>query len=342
MQYKELIKNIKILLADDDEDYLLMTDSFLKQIGYNVECASDGKEAVCKLKSGNYQIALLDYFMPGLNGEEVIEEIRKDNKELIIILQTGFSGQKPPIETMQKLNIQNYFDKTEGIDRLNLELISAVKIFNQQNEIELAKYRTNTIGQLISNIAEEIKTDLLSIGAGIEVTNMMISNESSFENKEDAKKLKEFYEKNKNSLEKIDKILDALVAEIKGTEKIFYCEDITYLISLIIKNEAKKNEVNFVTQTAIKSSKYITGNVNDAIFITCELLKKIINISTLSDKIELIFTEDEDNWILNITSSKIPELKDKDIFLLKRIISTVNDLSLEIYKDKININILKI
>lgn len=341
MQYKELIKNIKILLADDDEDYLLMTDSFLKQIGYNVECASDGKEAVCKLKSGNYQIALLDYFMPGLNGEEVIEEIRKDNKELIIILQTGFSGQKPPIETMQKLNIQNYFDKTEGIDRLNLELISAVKIFNQQNEIELAKYRTNTIGQLISNIAEEIKTDLLSIGAGIEVTNMMISNESSFENKEDAKKLKEFYEKNKNSLEKIDKILDALVAEIKGTEKIFYCEDITYLISLIIKNEAKKNEVNFVTQTAIKSSKYITGNVNDAIFIVCELLKKIINISTLSDNIELIFTEDEENWILNIISSKIPELKDKDVFLLKRIISTVNDLSLEIYNDKININILK-
>ena len=341
MQYKELIKNIKILLADDDEDYLLMTDSFLKQIGYNVECASDGKEAVCKLKSGNYQIALLDYFMPGLNGEEVIEEIRKDNKELIIILQTGFSGQKPPIKKKQKLNIQNYFDKTEGIDRLNLELISAVKIFNQQNEIELAKYRTNTIGQLISNIAEEIKTDLLSIGAGIEVTNMMISNESSFENKEDAKKLKEFYEKNKNSLEKIDKILDALVAEIKGTEKIFYCEDITYLISLIIKNEAKKNEVDFVTQTAIKSSKYITGNVNDAIFIVCELLKKIINISTLSDKIELIFTEDEDNWILNITSSKIPELKDKDIFLLKRIISTVNDLSVEIYNDKININILK-
>ena len=142
MQYKELIKNIKILLADDDEDYLLMTESFLRQIGYNVDCVSDGKQAVEKLSSGDYQIALLDYFMPGLNGEQVIQEIRKENKEIIIILQTGFSGQKPPIETMQKLNIQNYFDKTEGIDRLNLELISAVKIFNQQNEIELTKYKT--------------------------------------------------------------------------------------------------------------------------------------------------------------------------------------------------------
>lgn len=341
MQYKELIKNIKILLADDDEDYLLMTDSFLKQIGYNVECASDGKEAVCKLKSGDYQIALLDYFMPGLNGEEVIEEIRRDNKELIIILQTGFSGQKPPIETMQRLNIQNYFDKTEGIDRLNLELTSAVKIFNQQNEIELTKYRANTIGQLISNIAEEIKSDLLSIGAGIEVTNMMITNESSLENKEDAKKLKDFYEKNKKSLEKIDKILDALVAETKGVEKVFYFEDITYLISLIIKNEAKKNEVNFVTQTAIKSSKYITGDINNAIFIACELLKKIISISDKTDMLEFIFTEDDKNWILNINSSKILNLKEKDVFLLKRIIGTINNLSLEMSSDKININILK-
>ena len=173
MEYKELIKNIKILLADDDEDYLMMTDSFLKQIGYNVELASDGKEAADKLKNGNYQIALLDYFMPGLNGEEVIEEVRKNNKEIIIILQTGFSGQKPPIETMQKLNIQNYYDKTEGIDKLNLELTSAVKIFNQQNEIELTKFKTNTIGELMNSIAEEIKSDLLSIGAGIEVTNMM-------------------------------------------------------------------------------------------------------------------------------------------------------------------------
>ena len=52
MEYQELIKNIKILLADDDEDYLLMTDSFLKQLGYNVETASDGKQAVEKLMSG--------------------------------------------------------------------------------------------------------------------------------------------------------------------------------------------------------------------------------------------------------------------------------------------------
>ena len=174
-----------------------------------------------------------------MNGEEVITEIRKHNKELIIILQTGFSGQKPPIETMQKLNIQNYFDKTEGIDRLNLELISAVKIFNQQTEIELSKYKTKTIGELMNSIAEEIRSDMLSVGAGIEVTNMMISNVDELKNKEEIQKLKNFYEKNKNSLERVDKILDALIAESTGEEKILKCDDIVDLISLIVKNDAK-------------------------------------------------------------------------------------------------------
>ena len=341
MQYKELIKNIKILLADDDEDYLLMTESFLRQIGYNVDCVSDGKQAVEKLSSGDYQIALLDYFMPGLNGEQVIQEIRKENKEIIIILQTGFSGQKPPIETMQKLNIQNYFDKTEGIDRLNLELISAVKIFNQQNEIELTKYKTNTIGGLINNIAEEIKSDLLSISAGIEVTNMMISNEADFKNTEDLEKLKEYYEKNKNSLEKIDKILDALVAENKGIDKVFSSEDITELITLIIKNEAKKKGVSFKTNIAIKSSKYITGNINQAIFISCELLKKVINASSDIRDLELTLTEDESNWILSIATADVMKLNNKDIFFIKRVVSTIDDITIEFSDKKIDIYVIK-
>lgn len=341
MQYQELIKNIKILLADDDEDYLLMTDSFLKQIGYNVDCVSDGEQAVEKLRSGEYQIAILDYFMPGLNGGEVIEEIRKSNKELIIILQTGFSGQKPPVETMQKLNIQNYFDKTEGIDRLNLELISAVRIFNQQNEIALSKYKTNTIGNFMNNVAEEIKSDLLSIGAGIEITNMLISTENGFNEKKEAEKLREYYEKNKKSLEKIDKVLDVFVAEINGVEQILSCNDIIDLITLIMKNEAKKKELEFVTNTSIKSTKYITGNVNQAIFITCEILRKIIVISNPSDTVELTFTEDDTNWILNISYSNLSNLKEKDLFVIKRVINSIQDINIKIYDDKIDINILK-
>ena len=341
MQYTDLIKNIRILLADDDEDYLLMTNSFLKQIGYNVELASNGEQASKMLRDGNYQIALLDYFMPGLNGEEVIEEVRKYNKEIIIILQTGFSGQKPPIETMQKLNIQNYFDKTEGIDRLNLELTSAVKIFNQQNEIELTKFKTNTIGELMNGIAEEIKSDLLSIGAGIEVTNMMLCDNIQFDSKEEGAKLKGFYEKNKISLEKIDKVLDALIAETKGEEKILSSDDILLLVNIIVKNAANKKNINFITNASIKSSRYINGNINEAIFVICELLNKIIDTADESSNIEFTFTEDELNWIFYINSSEVSKLNKKDLFLIKRVINSIEDVSMQILDGKIEVNIIK-
>lgn len=341
MQYKDLIKNIKILLADDDEDYLLMTNAFLTQIGYNVDTASDGNETLKKLNDDNYQILLLDYFMPGLNGEEVIEEVRKDNKELIIILQTGFSGQKPPIETMQKLNIQNYFDKTEGIDRLNLELTSAVKIFNQQNEIELAKFKTNTIGELMNSIAEEIKSNLLSIGAGIEVTNMMISDNIEFNSKEEGAKLKGFYEKNKLSLKRIDKILDSLIAETRGEKKVLSPDDILLIVDIITKSLVKKKNIEFVSNVSIKSSKYITGNINQAIFVICDLLNKILKTADDNTKLEFTFTEDEINWICYISSTDISKLNKKDILLVKRVLNSIENISMKITNEKIEIDITK-
>ena len=85
-RYEDIIKDINILLADDDEDYMMMTYSFLKQLGYNVDKAYDGKTALEMLQTNKYQITLLDYFMPELNGEEVINKIRETNKEIIIIL----------------------------------------------------------------------------------------------------------------------------------------------------------------------------------------------------------------------------------------------------------------
>lgn len=341
MQYKDLIKNIKILLADDDEDYLLMTNAFLTQIGYNVDTASDGNEALKKLNDDNYQILLLDYFMPGLNGEEVIEEVRKNNKELIIILQTGFSGQKPPIETMQKLNIQNYFDKTEGIDRLNLELTSAVKIFNQQNEIELTKFKTNTIGELMNSIAEEIKANLLSIGAGIEVTNMMISDNIEFNSKEEGAKLRGFYEKNKVSLERIDKILDSLIAETKGEQKVLSSDDILLIVDIITKSLVKKKNIEFVANASIKSSKYITGNINQAIFVICDLLNKILKSADSNTKLEFTFTEDEINWICYLSPTDISKLNKKDILLVKRVLNSIENISMKIINEKIEIDITK-
>lgn len=340
--YDELIKNINILLADDDEDYLTMTYAFLKQVGYNVEIATDGEQAIKKLKTNDFQIALLDYFMPIFNGEEVVKEIRKTNQELIIILQTGFSGQKPPIEMMQNLNIQNYYDKTEGVQRLNLELISAVKIFNQQNEIELSRYRSNAIGNLIAGVAQEIKANLMSVSAGMELTNILVQSSTSAIEKQNLEKLNSFYGKNKESLEVIDKVLNSIIGQTKDSEdNIMIASDVIDIINLIIKNIAKSHGINYTGKIAVKENSYLAGNVNDSIFIICEILSKIIDVQDSGDNLELILTDDAEKWYFNIATEKVSKVSKSDIYLLKKIIVSLKGVELKVLDDKVTLSMLK-
>lgn len=342
--YEELIKNLNVLLVDDDEDYLLVTYSYLKMRGYNVDKVTSAKEALEAMEKKTYQILLVDYFMPSMSGEELINEVRKTNKKIIIILQTGFSGQKPPIESMQKLNIQNYHDKTEGIDRLNLELISAVKIFNQQNEIALTKYRQEAIGSLMSGIANEIKNSLLGISAGIEYTNMVIEgSKNELITLDKISQINKFSQNNKTYLEKIDKILSAILNHINKSDSIDVIKDKDALdtIDLILKTDVRSKNINFVKKAILKSDTYLTGPINDSIFLICEIIRKVCKVSNDSETIELILTEDEFNWYFNISSDNIKNLDINDLYLIKNNVLSINNLNMIIEDNEIKFIINK-
>lgn len=328
-KYDEIIKNINILLADDDEDYMMMTYAFLKQMGYNVDRAYNGKMAIEMLETNKYQIALLDYYMPEFTGEEVVKKIRESNKELVIILQTGFSGQKPPIETMKTLNIQNYYDKTEGIDRLNLELISAVRIFAQQNEIELTKYKSNAIGNLMASVAQEIKVNLLSISAGIELTNMLITDNSNF-GRDKAESLSKYYSNNRDSLERIDKILTSLINQsTENSDYVLSGNDIYDIIDLITRNISKVCGVKLNIKMALKPNSYVSGGINDTIFVLCELLRKIMNMEEKGSTVTLSLSEDESYWFFTITSKMINEISNNDIILISSVMKSIKNAIVE-------------
>lgn len=343
MKYGELIKNINILLVDDDEDYLIMTNAFLKQLGYNVDTAINGRDALEMLNRKNYQILLLDYFMPEMNGEEVIKEVRKKDKEIIIILQTGFSGQKPPVETMQTLNIQNYYDKTEGIDRLNLELISAVKIFDQQNEIELDRYRQNAIANLMSSVAQEIKANLLSVSAGIEVTNMLIQDKSLMIENENLEKLNSSYIRSKESLGRVDKVLTAIINQSNNaTNQIMRDSDIVDIIRLMLKTTSYDKGVTLDTKVSLKVGSYISGAVNDILFIICEVLRELMEIGDRGENILFVLTEDQDSWYFNISSTNILKINASKIYLIKRLIISLKNVEFELEDTKIKIMLKKV
>ncbi len=109
-----------ILLVDDNLEYLEATRLVLEREGHTVITAESGAEALCAVRSSPPDLMLLDYYMPGMTGEEVLVELRKFNTILQVILQTGYASENPPRELLKRLDIQGYFDKGDGPEKLLL------------------------------------------------------------------------------------------------------------------------------------------------------------------------------------------------------------------------------
>ncbi|HKQ69725.1 MAG TPA: DUF3369 domain-containing protein, partial [Polyangiaceae bacterium] len=109
-----------ILLTDDNLDYLQVTRRLLEREGHIVLTASSGPEALSVLRQGKVDLLLLDYYMPGMTGEQVVTELRQFNPYVQVILQTGYASEQPPRALLRRLDIQGYYDKSEGPDKLLL------------------------------------------------------------------------------------------------------------------------------------------------------------------------------------------------------------------------------
>ncbi len=84
MQGKEMKGKAKILIVDDEERNLRLMEAMLLPLGYEVNLAHDGKEALAKVKRSSPDLILLDIIMPKVNGFEVARQL-KGRAETIIV-----------------------------------------------------------------------------------------------------------------------------------------------------------------------------------------------------------------------------------------------------------------
>jgi CheY-like chemotaxis protein len=82
--------------------------------------AATGAEALSKVQSGPVDLIIMDYLMPRLSGKQLIRELRKQNPNVQILLQTGHVAEGNVSEFVHPLNIQGYHSKIDGPDRLLL------------------------------------------------------------------------------------------------------------------------------------------------------------------------------------------------------------------------------
>src|SRR5258706_8468461 len=110
----------RILVVDDQQEILDLVRALLEWNGYEVLTAASGAAALELFKTHEIHLLLVDYFMPTMTGEALIREVRRFDPYVQIILQTGYAGEKPAREMMAELDIQGYYDKADGPDKLLL------------------------------------------------------------------------------------------------------------------------------------------------------------------------------------------------------------------------------
>ncbi len=125
-------RDIKILVVDDMATMRRIIKGLLEQLGFkNIDEAEDGKVALQKLKSGNYDFVITDWNMPNMTGLELVQEIRKDPdlKHLPVLMVTA-EAKKENVLLAIKAGVNNYIVKpfTAEVLKEKIEKIfSAIK-----------------------------------------------------------------------------------------------------------------------------------------------------------------------------------------------------------------------
>ncbi|MFO7612986.1 MAG: DUF3369 domain-containing protein [Clostridia bacterium] len=141
-----------IILVDDDQGIIDSLSSVLHRQGYITTCITNPLEAIKLVREEPFDLMVLDFLMSPIHGDQVVEEIRKFNKELYILLLTGHKDLAPPLDTIKKLDIQGYCEKSDRFDQFILLVESGIKSISQMRTIKKFSEGLNSILQAVPSI----------------------------------------------------------------------------------------------------------------------------------------------------------------------------------------------
>ena len=114
----------KILVVDDEQAFLRVLQNRLESMKYEVVTASNGKEALEKIKTDKPDAVLLDIMMPVLDGIQTLKEIRKTDKNLPVFMLTA-SSDAERFKSAKDLNASGFIIKTADL-KIEMNNISNV------------------------------------------------------------------------------------------------------------------------------------------------------------------------------------------------------------------------
>src|SRR5215470_5628619 len=128
-----------ILVVDDDRGVRSYLSDFLTSCGYLIECAESGDQAVARLSAGYVpSLMVQDIVMPGINGIEVLENVKKINPAIPVIILSAAGQTKTVVEAM-KLGAADFLVKPFEEQELELAIENVVEKQKLKEEVKTLK-----------------------------------------------------------------------------------------------------------------------------------------------------------------------------------------------------------
>lgn len=117
----------KILFVDDEADFVDIMKQRLESWGYEITTASSGKEALDILAGNRVDTIILDYLMPGMDGVAVLEQIRKKDKNIPVIMFTAHPN-NVSIKGAEELGVSSFIPKFSAYADVQVSLEAALDL----------------------------------------------------------------------------------------------------------------------------------------------------------------------------------------------------------------------
>jgi DNA-binding NtrC family response regulator len=114
----------KVLLVDDEKDFLEAMSERMRIRGMEVTTAASAIEALEKIERDSFDAIILDFQMPGMDGMEVLKRIKAKRPESQIILLTGYATVEKSVEAM-KIGATDFLEKPADLEALSKKIKKA-------------------------------------------------------------------------------------------------------------------------------------------------------------------------------------------------------------------------
>ncbi len=125
-------RTVRVLLVDDEGDFIEPVSYWLQSKGYQILTASNGEEAIEVIKREQPDIVFMDINMPGMGGIDTLRQIRETNKDLPVIMLTAAYQDEKIFAKANELGIAGFFPKHSSLDDLGRIIEASLRLHSRR------------------------------------------------------------------------------------------------------------------------------------------------------------------------------------------------------------------